>query len=219
MQGEGEKENNNNYVGLGSSKEAREEEARNAEERAKSGSKRAPGSFGMKLYHQADSVSCAMVEHAHKATAKASNTLHIENRPADAIRRAIVTIEVSEVEEIRQDGGQVAAGGSQMQQSAGDDLRCTQPWTGKMVRMCVPWWSTMTKDCCRGKNASNSREKIRSNASAQVHVDAFYDARTNAHVQPSKTPHPATAIIVETFTELAAAPCGPANNEHSAGEE
>jgi hypothetical protein len=34
------------------------------------------------------------------------------------------------------------------------------------------------------------------NASAQVHVDAFYDAQTNVHVQPSETPHPATAILL-----------------------
>jgi Fe-S cluster biogenesis protein NfuA len=70
----------------------------------------------MKLYHQADSVSCAMVEHAHKAMAKATNTLHVENQPADAIHQAIITIEVSEVEEIHQDGGQVAV----------EDLKCNK---------------------------------------------------------------------------------------------
>jgi len=218
-EGEVEKENSNKYVGLGSSKAAREEEARNAEEKAKSGSKRAPGSFGTKLCHQADSVSCAMVEHAHKATAKASDTLHVENRPADAIRRAAVTIEVSEVEEMRQDGGQVSV----------EDLKRNKVLvtiSGARNREQVKW---IFENVCAAMKHNDQRslpghERIElygedQDASAQVHVDAFYDARTKARVQPSKTPRPATDIIAETFAEIRAAQRGTANNEHIAGEE
>jgi len=195
-----EKENSKKYIGLGSGKEDREKEAKEMEEKAKSGHQRTIGTYGTELQHQADSKSCGAVERAYKATAKASDTVHVVNRPVGALRRAIVTIEVSELEEIRQDGGQVSE----------EDLKRSKVLvriSGARSRDEVKW---IFEHVCKAmKHNEQSRltghERVELHSSddpdlsATFHVNAFFDARTQARAQPSQTPRSTTTLVNETF--------------------
>lgn len=101
---------NNEYVGLGSSKEARYEVARVAKNRARQDTKRKVGVGTLKTCQRSDAVSNRVVETCMRAGALAADTIRpIATGAANysLARRTIIVLDINECQDSHMDGGRI----------------------------------------------------------------------------------------------------------------